>query len=110
MFLLKLPLALLFFALAMQPLMSLLKLEEEGMLQGIPIRESGEQLLFQLFVDNTSLFLESTEDNFKVALDVIMVYERIFGAHLNLEKSTIMQLDEELELYWFQDLGYKIAK
>lgn len=52
------PLAPQLFALASQPLMSLLNCEEvEGQLQGIPIGELEEQLLYQLFADYTSLFL-----------------------------------------------------
>lgn len=51
------PLAPLLFALASQPLISLLKREaEEGFLQGIPIGEHGEQLLYQVFADDTNFF------------------------------------------------------
>lgn len=91
--------------------MSLLRQEEEeGSLKGIPIGDSREQLPFQLFANDTSLFLDSTEDNFKVALDVIVVYERISGARLNLENSIILQLDKEVELAWFSGLGCRITQ
>lgn len=82
--------------------MSLLKHEEEeGKLVGIPIGDRGEQLLYQLFADDTSLFLKLMEGNFRAAVEVIASFECISGARLNLEKSTILQLDEEPQPDWF---------
>lgn len=90
------PVASLLFVLSSQPLISLLKHkattgEVKGILMG---GEGSEQLLCQLFTDDTNLFLEMTEDNFAAAMEVIATYKRISGAKLNLEKSTIIQLDE----------------
>lgn len=105
------PLAPLLFALASQPLMSLLSLwESEGHLRGIPIGNQGEKsLLYQLFANDTNLFLLAEEDNFQNVVKVISIYEQISGTRLNLEKSTILLLDDEPHPVWFVTSGCKAA-
>lgn len=70
----------------------------------------GSQLLYQLFADNTRLFLEMTKDNFKAAMEVVSTYTRILGACLNLENLTIVQLDDSPEPTWLWKIDCKIAK
>lgn len=83
---------------------------ERGELKGILIEGDGQsQLLCQLFIDDTGLFLEMNEENFKVAMEVVSTYERILGARLNLEKSTIIQLDASLKLAWLRETGCKVT-
>lgn len=98
------PMSSLLFALSSQPLIALLKKKAvEGMLRGIQLDAVGQsQLLCQLFVDDTSLYLEMSKDNFKAAMEVIATYERISGAKLNLEKSMIVQLDDSPEPAWLR--------
>lgn len=50
------------------------------------------------------------EENFASAMEVVTAYERISGARLNLEKSTIVQLDDSLEPPWLRQTGCKVAE
>lgn len=64
---------------------------QQGRILGIPI--PGEnQLLHQLFADDIDIFLDATHANFEAVAHVIHQYEKISGAHLNLEKSTIIPM------------------
>lgn len=49
--------------------MAILKLRaSEGRLKGIPLDDTGDkQLLFQLFADDTDMFLDMNEENFHEA-------------------------------------------
>lgn len=66
-------------------------------------------LLYQLFADDTNLSLMASEQNFQAAVEVISSYERISGARLNLEKSTIIPLDDEPLSGWYANTGCKVA-
>jgi hypothetical protein len=104
------PIAPLIFALSTQPLMVILKEHlASGAVKGIPIG-AGNQILFQLFADDTGLFFHATEDNFHTAvMDCLHIFERISGARVNLDKSTIVQLDSRMQPAWFSLAGCKIA-
>lgn len=84
------------FSLTSQPLMAILKHRAEaGLLKGIPLDTiENKQLLFQLFANDTDMFLETLEKNFLAARDALSLFERISGARLNMEKSTVVPLDE----------------
>jgi hypothetical protein len=73
-------LAPLLFALSTQPLMVILKeYLESGTIKGIPI--GGEQqILSQLFADDTGLFFQATEENFEAISECLAIFERISGA------------------------------
>lgn len=59
---------------------------DEGRLKGIPLDSIGNnQLLFQLFADNTSLFLQASEENFREARAGIAQFE------LSQEPSSILR-------------------
>lgn len=89
------------FILLTQPFMPLLqKSAMAGELIGLQIRP-GVQLLYQLFADDTGIFIESSKDNFRKATSLIAVYERISGARLNLQKSVLIQLNSGPSLEWF---------
>jgi hypothetical protein len=91
------PLAPLLFALSTQPLMLILKEHlQEGKVYGIQIGDS-EQILFQVFANDTELFFQATEENFRSVMECLAIFERISGQRVNLDKSTIVQL--------FQDRG-----
>lgn len=106
------PLFPLLFALSTQPLMSILKLlVEEGRLKGIPLDSMGhDQLLYQLFVDDTGLFLQATKENFRVALEGIAQYEHISRAKLNLENTTIVPLMASPFPEWLNNIGCKCVQ
>lgn len=57
----------------------------------------------------TLAFLETLEGNFREAMNVISYYERISRAKLSLEKSTIIQPDDQLEPEWLHHVGCKVA-
>lgn len=63
--------------------------------------------MFQLFADDTSLFLALSKVNFRAALETISIFERNLGAWLNIEKSTNLQLDEGPQPDWFSATGCK---
>lgn len=62
-----------------------------GELEGIIIG-NGQQLIHQLFADDIGLFLMATDQNFRCARDVIIEYEKISRALLNVSKSIIIPL------------------
>jgi hypothetical protein len=66
--------------------------QQASAIQGIRIDDEA-QILYQLFADDTGLFYEATESNFKAIMDCMAIYERISGAKVNLEKSTLVQLN-----------------
>lgn len=90
------------FALTSQPLMAILKQKTTlGLLRGIPLNEEGDkQVLYQLFANDTCLFLELMDANFQEAREAFKLYERVCGAKLNLEKSTVVMMDESLPPDW----------
>lgn len=75
-----------------------------GSLTGIPVPPN-KSLLHQLFADDMGLFLQSSQQSFKVAQQMIHSYEQILGACPNLEKSIIVQLDTLPTPHWFQTIG-----
>jgi hypothetical protein len=84
------PLAPLLYSLITQPLMLLLKEKTRiGCIQGLDIRAE-QQLICQLFADDTSIFFEATEESFRHVMKKIRVFEQISGAKVNLEKSKLI--------------------
>lgn len=81
------------FVLSTQPFMSLLeKSVSEGELVGLQIHP-GKQLLHQLFAIDKGIFIEATEEKFRLATSLIAIYEMISEAQLNLQKSLLIQLN-----------------
>lgn len=62
-----------------------------GELKGIKIEED-HQLTHQLFIDDTGIFFKATDNNFQYVREVIMRYEFVLGAHLNLNKSMLIPM------------------
>lgn len=88
------------YAISTQPLMTLFEVfEKEGRLKGIDTGQ-GLKLIHQLFADDTSIYLNKTKEDFVVATEVIQVFERIFGAQLNMEKSVLIPLDSNSNIDW----------
>lgn len=68
---------------------------EQGIIKGIMINETWDkQLLFQFFADDTTMFLEMIKENFLAAREAISLYEQISRAKLNLDKSTLVVMDD----------------
>lgn len=65
--------------------------------------------VYQLFADDTALFLLAFEESFQAAREAIAIYERISGDRLNLDKSTIVPMHDGDVPDWFSWTGYKVA-
>ncbi|KAL3690974.1 hypothetical protein R1sor_004625 [Riccia sorocarpa] len=84
------PLAPLLFALSSQPLLSMLANSvQEGSIKGIDI-EPGHSLVHQLYADDTGVCLAADRSNFSKLQEILSLYEKASGAHVNLQKSLIM--------------------
>lgn len=106
------PLSPLLFALTTQPLMLLFKKKlAEGNLLGLPI-DNQISLCYQLFADDTGLFLSATENEFQQAREVIAIFEDISGALLNVGKSVMVPifLPESQYPDWMDSVGCVVAK
>lgn len=68
------------------------------------------RLLHQLFADDIGIFLNGIEADFLAAKEVIQKFERIFGAHLNLEKSVLINLNPSSSHDLFEWSGCRIAQ
>ncbi|KAL2623319.1 hypothetical protein R1flu_003524 [Riccia fluitans] len=94
------PLAPLLFSLSTEPLMALMKKQErEGMLEGLHLAGS-RTALYNFFADDSGVFLKASYSNFKTLQQTISIYERISGAKLNLEKSTVIPIGLSSSPQW----------
>ncbi|KAL3685807.1 hypothetical protein R1sor_003829 [Riccia sorocarpa] len=85
-------LAPLLFALTTQPLMKMLRFEEEqGQIECLNIG-GNHTLLHQLYADDTGINITLSERNFRSLQHTIGRFKAISGAKLNLNKSLIMPL------------------
>ncbi|KAL3696859.1 hypothetical protein R1sor_010935 [Riccia sorocarpa] len=104
------PLAPLLFALSTQPLMVLLREQEEkGHLTSVKIAP-GKTALHNFYADDSGVLLGATPDNLAVLHQTIKEYESISGANLNLEKSIVIPVVMETLPDWLRQSGYYIAK
>ncbi|KAL3683778.1 hypothetical protein R1sor_001800 [Riccia sorocarpa] len=75
---------------ANEPLMVLLKGEQAaGRLHGLKLTNSREAL-YNLYTDDSGVFLQATFENLEALMATIGTYESISGAKLNIEKSIII--------------------
>jgi hypothetical protein len=103
------PLAPLLYSLITQPLDTLLKERTSaGLIQGINI-QAEQQLVCQLFEDNTGIFFEAMEASFRSVMEVLHDFELISGAKVNLEKSKLIQLDNGEQPEWFVRSGCTVV-
>lgn len=86
-----------------------LLIAEARRLEGIKTRPIS-RLLHQLLPDDTGIFLNGTEADFLAVKDVIQKFERISGAHLNLEKSVLINLKPSFSHDSFEWAGCRIAQ
>ncbi|KAL3699503.1 hypothetical protein R1sor_017525 [Riccia sorocarpa] len=104
------PLAPLLFALCTQPFMSMLKQsEEQGRISGLQI-EPGRSLLYQLFADDTGVFIGEQQENFIELQRILTKYESASRAKINLCKSLVMPLGGLTVPDWVRRLGCEIAE
>ncbi|KAL2644588.1 hypothetical protein R1flu_012175 [Riccia fluitans] len=104
------PLAPLLFSLSTEPLMALMKKQErDGNLEGLHLTGS-KTALYNLFVDDSGVFLKASQTNFRNLQQTISMYERISGTKLNLEKSTVIPVGMSSTPQWLKDTGCYIAR
>lgn len=70
---------------------------------------SRRQLLHQVFADDTCIFMESFEENYRKISSLVSLYERISRALLNLNKSMLIQLNNGPSLGWFNCVGCRVV-
>lgn len=86
------PLPALLYIISTQPFMAMLREKVAlGELDGIQIGEN-HQLTHELFADDIDIFFKATERNFQYVRDIIMRYESVSRAHLNLSKAIVIPL------------------
>ncbi|KAL3686617.1 hypothetical protein R1sor_009191 [Riccia sorocarpa] len=104
------PLAPLLYAICTQPFMELLKkAEKEGRLKGLRIAP-GKSLLFQLFADDTGVFLEESEENFEELKKILDLYGRASGAKVNINACLLMPLGSTTIPDWVRRVGCDVAE
>lgn len=64
----------------------------------------------QLFADDIGILLQTDKTIFLAIRKVIAQYEQISGAQLNLDKSTLIQLDSFVSPNWFSRVGCHVAQ
>ncbi|KAL3681085.1 hypothetical protein R1sor_024041 [Riccia sorocarpa] len=104
------PLAPLIFALATKPLLLILQqYEREGRIHGLQIKPS-KSMLVQLFADDSGVTIRAEEEDFDELHNAIRLYERISGAKLNLQKSTVIPWAQDTIPTWLLGKGCKVAR
>ncbi|KAL2643350.1 hypothetical protein R1flu_010937 [Riccia fluitans] len=104
------PLVPLLFSLSTEPLMSLLKKQEcDGNLEGLYLARS-RTALYNFFADYSGVFLKASQMNFRSLQQTISMYEKISGAKLNLEKSTVIPVGMASTPQWLRAMGCYIAR
>ncbi|KAL3695955.1 hypothetical protein R1sor_010031 [Riccia sorocarpa] len=104
------PLAPLLFAMVTQPLMRMLREEEQQeRLHGV--NYGGERsLLHQIYADDTGVNVTMEEIQFDRLKAVIQDFEVISGARLNLSKSLIMPISSPPLPEWIDQTGCEVAR
>ncbi|KAL3683713.1 hypothetical protein R1sor_001735 [Riccia sorocarpa] len=103
------PLAPYLFTFCTQVLMDMLTTaRNEGRIQGLRINE-GEDLLHQLFADDTGIFLQLSRETFQQTMNTLAEFEKASGARLNLQKTTVIPLFEGAVPAWLTETGCQIA-
>ncbi|KAL2628550.1 hypothetical protein R1flu_013236 [Riccia fluitans] len=85
------------------------KQEREGNLEGLHLGGS-RTALYNFFADDSGVFLKATQMNFKTLQQTINMYEKISGAKLNLEKSTVIPIGMTSTPQWLCTSGCYIAR
>ncbi|KAL3677972.1 hypothetical protein R1sor_020928 [Riccia sorocarpa] len=94
------PLAPYLFTFCTQILMDMInKAKNEGRISGLQI-SGGDQLLHQLFADDTGLTLQLDEQVFQETTAVLAKYEKASGAKLNMFKTTVIPLFQGPVPHW----------
>ncbi|KAL3683477.1 hypothetical protein R1sor_001499 [Riccia sorocarpa] len=83
--------------------------EKEGKIRGLAITPT-KSMLLQLFADDSGVSIQAEEDDFEELHNAIHLYERISGAKLNLQKSTVIPWGMTEVPEWLLRKGCKIAQ
>ncbi|KAL3678979.1 hypothetical protein R1sor_021935 [Riccia sorocarpa] len=98
----------LLFAISTQPLMRLLRdNEQKGNLQGVSIPK-GRPIMHKLFADDSGICIAATETNFLALKQIITRFEGVSGAKLNLGKSVILPMVLDRATPWLSNTGCRI--
>ncbi|KAL3686059.1 hypothetical protein R1sor_004081 [Riccia sorocarpa] len=68
-----------------------------------------KQLVYQLFADDTGVFLKMDQQVFNTTMDTLRKFELASGAKLNLSKTTIIPVGDGTIPAWLQNSGCTIA-
>lgn len=100
----------LLFAISSEPLMCLLEDRTvKGELTNLRIPDQ-KSLLYQLFSDNTGIFLHNSQLEFENVMSTIQIFENIVGAFLNVARSVIIPLVNLVAQAWFGSIGCLILQ
>ncbi|KAL3695212.1 hypothetical protein R1sor_009288 [Riccia sorocarpa] len=80
----------------------------DGRIHGLHIN-GGEDLLHQLFADDTDIFLQMDKDVFQHTMDTLAEFEKASGARLNLQKTTVIPLFDGPVPDWLSQTDCQIA-
>ncbi|KAL3698824.1 hypothetical protein R1sor_012900 [Riccia sorocarpa] len=83
--------------------------EAEGRVKGLIFSGEG-RTLHNLYADDTGVMLDADHANFLELQDAVKLYEDIFGAKLNIAKSTVIPIAMEGVPSWLPPLGCYIAR
>ncbi|KAL3698443.1 hypothetical protein R1sor_012519 [Riccia sorocarpa] len=103
------PLAPYLFTLTTQVMMDMIQQQvNNGAVRGLQITTSKE-LVYQLYADDTGLFLQMEQNTFNSTMQTLKVFEQASGARLNLNKSLIIPLGDEQVPRWLLDTQCKVV-
>lgn len=99
------PLSPLLFAISMQPLLAYIQGERQhGRMVGLQISPS-LQICERLFANDVGILILATKSHFQEVEECIHLYERAFGAKLNLRKSLALPIGFSVISSWLQAKG-----
>lgn len=78
-----------------------------GKLVGLKISRD-ENLLFQLFANDTALFVQNNQREFEQAMSAIRMFEKASSASLNIDKSVIIPMTNLIPQEWCMRTGCRI--
>lgn len=81
----------------------------EGEIRGLNIAP-GKELLVQMFMDDTCIFVHNSKDNYNRMREVIREYELCSGAKLNTSKSEFIPLSDFHLPDWIHNTGCRILR
>lgn len=69
-----------------------------------------KSLLYQLFTDDTALFIQNYQKEFDQAMNAIRMFKKASDVSLNVGKSVIIPMTHPISEDWCIWIGYKILQ